>query len=91
MNKRELVREVATLTACTKSDVDTVISVFLEVVKKTVAKGEPVGLQGFGTFGARDRAPRVGRNPNTGERVPIPACRKPIFTASSDFKAVVNK
>ena len=91
MQKRELIKEVSTLTACTQSNVEAVLTTFNEVVTKAFANGETVGLKGFGTFEARERAPRVGRNPGTGEAVPIPACRTPYFVASKQFKKIVNE
>ena len=63
----------------------------MEVIEKTVAKGKKVTLVGFGTFQAKRRAERVGRNPQTGKELKIPEKTVPAFTAGKDFKEKVNK
>ncbi len=61
----------------------------VDVVMRQIAAGDSVGVTGFGTFEPVDRAPRTGRNPHTGEAVPIPATRTPRFRPGAYFKAVV--
>ena len=53
-------------------------------------KGKKVTLVGFGTFEARKRAARTGRNPQTGKELKIPAKTVPAFSAGKKFKTVVN-
>ena len=60
------------------------------VVVDEVAKGESVRLIGFGTFGLTERAPRTGRNPQTGTVIKIPGCKAPKFTAGASFKEAVK-
>lgn len=91
MNKEELVQEVAKKARVTQKEVADILSVFIEVVEKTVAKGKKVTLVGFGTFEARKRAERTGRNPQTGKEIKIPAKTVPTFTAGKKFKELVNK
>lgn len=62
---------------------------FVDVVLRQVADGGTVGITGFGTFEPVERAPRTGRNPHTGQAVPIPATRTPRFRPGTYFKAVV--
>ena len=65
-------------------------SVFEEIAS-TLARGEAVKLSSFGTFSLRDKAQRIGRNPKTGEEVPVPARRVALFRASPILKDRVNR
>lgn len=65
------------------------VEAFVDVVLRQVSAGGSVGITGFGTFEPVERAPRTGRNPHTGEAVPIPATRTPRFRPGSYFKDVV--
>jgi DNA-binding protein HU-beta len=92
MNKGELVDKIAEKASVTKKDADTVLSAMLDVILDTVASGDKVTLVGFGTFEARDRQAREGRNPSTGEPIKIPATKVPAFSAGKSFKdKVVGK
>jgi DNA-binding protein HU-beta len=91
MNKEELVQEVAKRTKTTQKHASEIISLTLDVVAKTVAKGKKVTLVGFGTFAPRKRAARTGRNPQTGAEIKIPAKTVPVFTPGKQFREVVNK
>ena len=79
MNKEELVRAVASEAGVPLERAGRVLDAFLAVVAGAMAAGDPVKVVGFGTFEARARAPRLGRNPRTGECVRIPARRVPAF------------
>ncbi len=61
----------------------------LDVILEAVAKGDKVTLVGFGTFEARDRQAREGRNPSTGKPIKIPATRVPAFSAGKLFREKV--
>ena len=91
MNKEELVQEVAKKAKVTQKEVGEVLSVFVEVIEKTVSKGKKVTLVGFGTFQSRKRAARMGRNPQTGKEIKISARTVPTFAAGKKFKEMVNK
>lgn len=91
MNKEELVQEVAKKAKVTQKEVSEVLSVLIDTVEKTVSKGKKVTLVGFGTFEARKRAARTGRNPQTGKEIKIPAKTVPAFTAGKKFRELVNK
>lgn len=92
MNKGELVDKIAEKASVTKKDADIVLSAMLDVILDTVASGDKVTLVGFGTFEARDRQAREGRNPSTGEPIKIPATKVPAFSAGKSFKdKVVGK
>ena len=91
MNKEELVKEIAKRAKVSQKAVADVLTVTLETVEKTVAKGKKVTLVGFGTFEPRKRAARTGRNPQTGKELKIPAKTVPTFSAGKKFKETVNK
>ena len=73
-----------------KKDVEKTITATLETVKEVVAKGDKVQVVGFGTFEARARKEREGKNPQNGEKVVIPAATIPAFKAGKAFKDAVN-
>ncbi len=91
MNKGELIDAIAQQTNLTKKEIDTVVSSFTETVMDAIASGEKVTLVGVGTFEARDRKERDGRNPKTGETMTIPATTVPAFSAGKLFKDKVAK
>lgn len=90
MNKAELVDVVAREAGTTKKDAETVINVMMETIVKRVSSGERVTLVGFGTFEARQRKARTGRNPKTNEPLHIPAKRVPGFRVGKEFSEAVN-
>ena len=90
MNKDELVKEIAKKASVSQKAASDILSATLDVIEKTVAKGKKVTLVGFGTFEARKRAARTGRNPQTGKELKIPAKTVPAFSAGKKFKTVVN-
>lgn len=91
MNKEELVQEIAKKAKVTQKDAAEVLNSLMSTIEKTVAKGKKVTLVGFGTFEARKRAARTGRNPQTGAKIKIAAKTAPVFTAGKKFKDIVNK
>jgi len=63
----------------------------LDSMVRALRAGDKVEFRGFGSFGTRPRAARVGRNPKTGARVDVPAKRVPYFKASKELKELVNR
>jgi len=90
MNKEELVKEISKKAKVTQKQASEVLSLTLETIQKTVAKGKKVTLVGFGTFEARKRAARTGRNPQTGKEIKIPEKVVPAFSAGKKFKELVK-
>ncbi len=95
MNKGQLVDAINKRAAekgmnHTKRVIEEVLTTTLDVIIDTVAKGEKVTLVGFGSFEPRERKPREGRNPKTGEKMDIPGTRVPAFSAGKTFKEMVN-
>jgi len=90
MNKEELVQEIAKKSNVTQKEAAEVLGALIETIQKTVSKGKKVTLVGFGTFESRKRAARIGRNPQTGKELKIPATTVPAFSAGKKFKTAVN-
>ncbi|MBD1868905.1 HU family DNA-binding protein [Oculatella sp. FACHB-28] len=91
MNKGELVDAIADKAGVTKKEADAVLTAVLESIQESVAAGNKVTLVGFGTFEARERQSREGRNPKTGEVMTIPATTVPVFSAGKLFKEKVSE
>ena len=90
MNKTELIDSMAAKTGLTKKNAEAALNAFVETVSEELTKGEKVSLVGFGTFGAKKREARTGRNPQTGEAVKIDARVVPSFKAGSKLKEALN-
>lgn len=90
MTKAQLIQKLADEVGLTKkAAADSVNSVF-DMVIDAVSKSQKVVITGFGTFKLRTRAPRKGRNPQTGEEIRIGEKRIPGFTAGKAFKRAVE-
>lgn len=90
MNKGELIDSIASKASITKKDADVILSATLETIIEAVTEGDKVTLVGFGTFEARQRQAREGRNPSTGKPIQIPATTVPAFSAGKLFKDKVG-
>ncbi len=90
MTKAELINLVAEKTGFTKKDSSIAVDAFIEAISEALSQGERVALVGFGTFEVRERRKRTGRNPQTGEKIDIPARRVPVFKAGKVLKRIVS-
>ncbi|MDW7617480.1 HU family DNA-binding protein [Peribacillus simplex] len=90
MNKTELVKAVSTQAELTQKGVAKVVDALFETISKTLAKEEKIQLIGFGTFEVRERAARIGRNPQTGEEISIAASKVPAFKPGKELKEAVK-
>ena len=90
MTKAELVEFMAEKADLTKADAARALDAMMEGVTKGLKKEGKVTLVGFGTFTAKKRAAREGRNPQTGETVKIAARMVPGFKAGSKLKDALN-
>lgn len=91
MTKAEIVNEVAKATGIEKVAVQNVIEAFMENVKDSVAKGNPVYLRGFGSFIVKHRAEKAARNITKNTTMTIPAHDIPAFKPAKVFMAAVKK
>lgn len=90
MNKAELIEELASKTGTSKSAAGDALEAFIDIVHRSLAKGDPVVITGFGKFEARARAARTARNPQTGAIVQVKKTTVPVFKAGADFKKIVS-
>ena len=86
MNKAQLVESIAERSQLSKAQAEAALNALVESVTETLKNGEAVTLVGFGTFEARNRAGRTGRNPKTGEDIVIPATIVPAFKPGKALK-----
>ena len=91
MTKAEIVNEVAKSTGIEKVIVQTVVEAFMESVKDSLIKQEPVYLRGFGSFIIKERAEKAARNITKQTTMIIPAHKIPAFKPSKAFVAEVKK
>lgn len=91
MNKIELVTKMAEKSNLTKKEAALALDAFIESVEEALENKEKVQLVGFGTFEAKRREARKGRNPQTKEEITIPASTVPAFKAGKELKERVNK
>jgi DNA-binding protein HU-beta len=90
VNKHDLISAVAASTNLSKTDAANAVDSILTVITKSLKKKEKVLLVGFGTFQVSRRKAAEGRNPQTGEKIKIPAATVPRFKASKALKDAVN-
>ena len=89
MTKRELVIRVANKLGMTQSDAAKIIEGTFDVLSKTLAEGKRWELRDFGVFEVKTRASRMGRNPRTGDQVPVPERRVVTFRPGKKMKELI--
>lgn len=90
MTKTELVNAIAEKSELSKSDSEKALKAFVDTVTEVLQQGDKIAMVGFGTFSVGDRAARVGKNPQTGAAINIPAAKVPKFKAGKALKDAVN-
>lgn len=89
MTKAQLVAKLAEAGEVSKKQADEILNTLIDTVIKTVKKGESVKVTGLGIFRLRKMKARMGRNPQTGEAIKIPARKKVGFSVAKSFKDAV--
>ena len=89
MTKSELVLKLADGAAISKKQAGAVLEQLVDVTVGSVKKGDPVKIPGLGTFRKVQTKARMGRNPQTGEAIKIPARKKVRFSVAKTFKEAV--
>jgi len=89
MTKRELVIRVANKLGMTQSDVSKIIEGTFDTISQSLASGQRWELRDFGVFEVKTRASRIGRNPRTGDQVPVPERRVVTFRPGKRMKELV--
>ena len=90
MTKADLIDEVSRLAELTRKDSEVIVETIFDSVVRSLRAGDKIEIRGFGSFRTRQRKPRVGRNPKTGDRVEVPAMKIPFFKPSKELKDLVN-
>ena len=91
MNKTELISIVSENAGLSRKDTERMLGAAIDAITAALVKGEKIQLSGFGTFEAKDRKARIGRNPHTKQPIEIPATRIPAFSPSKALKDAVGK
>ena len=92
MTKSELIAEIAASNPHLRgADVEIIVSTIFEEITHALARGERVELRGFGAFTVKHREARTGRNPRTGEAVPVDEKSVPFFKAGKDLRERVDQ
>jgi integration host factor subunit beta len=91
MTKADLVERIAATIELSKKDSEIVVNTVFKSIVDALAQGDKVELRGFGSFRTRNRKPRIGRNPKTGEKVDVPEKKVPFFKPGKNLKKLVNE
>jgi integration host factor subunit alpha len=89
VTKADLAKKLVENHGLNPRDAGALVEDFFETLRRTLIQGEPVRLSGFGHFTLRDKRPRPGRNPKTGEDCPIDARRVVTFKSGTPLKGQV--
>lgn len=90
MTKLDLIAAIADRAGMTKVDATKALDALAETIKSALSKGEKITWTGVGTFEVRPRAARMGRNPQTGAPLHIPASKTPAFKAGKGLRDAVK-
>ncbi|MAI54386.1 MAG: integration host factor subunit beta [Gammaproteobacteria bacterium TMED95] len=91
MTKSELIEKLAaSQSQLTAKDMELAVKMILDHMSDALARGERIEIRGFGSFSLHYRAPRVGRNPKSGESVSLPGKYVPHFKPGKELRERVN-
>jgi integration host factor subunit alpha len=90
MQKKDIAHRIHQAAGISEQEAARLLDWILDLFKATLQQGEPILIQNFGTFKVRAKAPRIGRNPRTGEGITIAARRVVTFRPSPQFKTEIN-
>jgi DNA-binding protein HU-beta len=90
MNKTDLIEEIADKANASKSEAQRFFDAFTDVVESALKKDEDIQITGFGKFYVQKREAREGINPQTKEKMKIPASKVPKFTAGNSLKDAIK-
>ena len=92
MTKSELIETLAKkLNQLSPKDVELAVKIVIDRLAQSLATGERIEIRGFGSFSLHYRPPRMGRNPKTGEPVPLPGKHVPHFKPGKELRERVDK
>ena len=91
MTKSELIEAIAARADLTKARAELVVNCVFDTMTEALKQGDGVEIRGFGSFTVRPYKPYDGRNPRTGQPVPVPAKCLPFFKVGKELKELVNQ
>jgi integration host factor subunit alpha len=91
MTKAEIVYAVQNGTGVSNKDAAVLVESLFEMIKEHLEKGKDIKMPGFGNFLVREKRERIGRNPKTGEAIPVTARKRVSFKPSPILRDRVNK
>ncbi|MDR3256265.1 MAG: HU family DNA-binding protein [Endomicrobium sp.] len=91
MKKTDIVKQIANVSGLTQGDSNKAIKALVKVIQNTIKNGEVISFSGLGSFRVKSRKARRGRNPKTGEIIPIPAGKKVSFKPTTTLRKLIYK
>ena len=90
MNKSELIDKIAERASLPRKKAEHVVNLIFDAMTHALARGERIEIRGFGSFVSKHYRARMGRNPRTGETIPVPAKRLPFFKVGKELRERVD-
>ena len=90
MTKKDIVLKITDQTGIKQVDVKTIVQATLDVIVESLTRNEKVELRNFGVFKIKERRARFGRNPRTGESVPVPPRKVVVFKPGLEMKEKIK-
>ncbi|OGQ21775.1 MAG: integration host factor subunit alpha [Deltaproteobacteria bacterium RIFCSPLOWO2_02_FULL_44_10] len=90
MTKAEIIEQIYEKIGFSKKESSDIVELVFDTMKETLERGEKIKISGFGNFVVRQKRPRIGRNPQTGQEIEISARRVLTFRPSQVLKAALN-
>ena len=91
MTKADIIEQIYEKVGFSKKESAEIVELVFDLMKDTLEKGEKIKISGFGNFVVRQKRPRIGRNPQTGEEIEISARRVLTFRPSQVLKTALNE
>jgi integration host factor subunit alpha len=91
MTKADIIEQIYEKVGFSKKESAEIVELVFDTMKETLEKGEKIKISGFGNFVVRQKRPRIGRNPQTGEEIEISARKVMTFRPSQVLKSALNK
>jgi len=90
MTKKDIVLKITDMTGIKQVDVKTIVQATFDVIVDSLVRNEKVELRNFGVFKIKERRARFGRNPRTGESVPVPPRKVVVFKPGLEMKEKIK-
>jgi integration host factor subunit beta len=91
MTKRELIEKLAEkVTSLSLRDAEIIVNTVFDSMTEALASGDRIEIRGFGSFQVKQRRPREGRNPRTGDKVDVESKKVPFFKVGKELKERVD-